>query len=209
MISPYHNRLGDSCVKRISVYCGSSPGADPEFTRAARQLGIELVKRDIALVYGGGRVGLMGEISSAVLRAGGEVIGVIPEGLVKKEVAAEELADLEVVPSMHARKARMVEVSEGFIALPGGFGTFEEIFEVLTWAQLSIHNNPCGLYNVNGYFDKLISFLDHAENEQFIKSEHRHMIMVEEHPGILLDRFESYSPPTVDKAAWAKELARK
>ncbi len=196
-------------MRRISVFCGSSPGAQPEFSQAAHQLGEELVNRGIGLVYGGGRVGLMGEISTTVIQAGGEVIGVIPEGLVKKEVAAVELTDLEIVPSMHERKARMVEISDGFIALPGGLGTFEEIFEVLTWAQLGIHNNPCGFYNVNNYYDNLISFLDHAQNEQFIKSEHRQMILIEEHPGRLLDRFLSYTPPIVDKATWAKELTKK
>jgi hypothetical protein len=196
-------------VKRISVFCGSSPGAQPEFSEAAQMLGEELVKRRIGLVYGGGRVGLMGEISTTVIQAGGEVIGVIPEGLVKKEIAAVELTDLEVVPSMHERKARMVEISDGFIALPGGLGTFEEIFEVLTWAQLGIHNNPCGFYNVNNYYGYLINFLDHAQNEQFIKCEHRQMIIIEEHPGRLLDRFLSYTPPIVDKAAWAKELTEK
>ena len=196
-------------MKRICVYCGSSPGVRPEYVRAARQLGQALVSRDIELVYGGGRVGVMGEIAHAVLEAGGEVIGVIPRGLVDKEVAFTDLSDLRVVSSMHERKALMVELSDGFIALPGGLGTFEELLEVLTWAQLSIHHKPCGLLNVCGYYTKLVGFLDHAVAEQFLQSQHRSMLVMDESPAALLDRFEAYQPPVADKAAWALQMAKR
>jgi len=196
-------------LKRICVYCGSSPGVRPEYVRAARQLGQALVSRDIELVYGGGRVGVMGEIAHAVLEAGGEVIGVIPRGLVDKEVAFTDLSDLRVVSSMHERKALMVELSDGFIALPGGLGTFEELLEVLTWAQLSIHHKPCGLLNVCGYYTKLVGFLDHAVAEQFLQSQHRSMLVMDESPAALLDRFEAYQPPVADKAAWALQMAKR
>jgi len=196
-------------LKRICVYCGSSPGVRPEYVRAARQLGQALVSRDIELVYGGGRVGVMGEIAHAVLEAGGEVIGVIPRGLVDKEVAFTDLSDLRVVSSMHERKALMVELSDGFIALPGGLGTFEELLEVLTWAQLSIHHKPCGLLNVCGYYTKLVGFLDHAVAEQFLQSQHRSMLVMDESPAALLDRFEAYQPPVADKATWALQMAKR
>jgi len=194
-------------LKRICVYCGSSPGARPEYAQVARQLGQALASRDIGLVYGGGRVGVMGEIAEAVIEAGGEVIGVIPRELVDKEVAFTELSDLRVVPSMHKRKALMVELSDGFIALPGGLGTFEEFFEVLTWAQLNIHHKPCGLLNVCGYYTKLIGFLDHAVDEQFIEAGHRGMLLIDEEPEGLLRQFGGYQPPKVDKAAWALQMA--
>jgi uncharacterized protein (TIGR00730 family) len=200
----WRNRL-----KRICVYCGSSPGARPEYIQAARQLGHALASRDIGLVYGGGRVGVMGEIADAVLEAGGEVIGVIPRELVDKEVAFTALSDLRVVSSMHERKALMVELSDGFVALPGGLGTFEEFLEVLTWAQLNIHHKPCGLLNVCGYYTSLIGFLDHAVAEQFLQSQHRSMLVVDESPTALLDRFEAYQAPKVDKAAWALQMARR
>jgi uncharacterized protein (TIGR00730 family) len=174
---------------------------------AARRLGQALTSRDIGLVYGGGRVGVMGAIADAVLEAGGQVIGVIPQGLVDKEVALTELPDLRVVSSMHERKALMVELSDGFVALPGGLGTFEEFLEVLTWAQLRIHPKPCGLLNVCGYFAKLVGFLDHAVGEQFIEREHRSMLLIDENPESLLAKFEAYQPPQVDKAAWALRMA--
>jgi uncharacterized protein (TIGR00730 family) len=194
-------------VQRICVFCGSSPGAKTEYIAAARGFGRALVGRDIELVYGGGRVGMMGEIAATVLEAGGKVIGVIPEGLVDKEVAFTELPDLRVVPSMHERKALMVELSDGFVALPGGLGTFEEFLEVLTWAQLGLHQKPCGLLNVCGYFAKLMEFLDHAVNEQFIEAEHRSMLLIDDSPDTLLTKFEAYQPSRVDKAAWALRMA--
>jgi uncharacterized protein (TIGR00730 family) len=168
-----------------------------------------LVSRDIGLVYGGGRVGMMGAIADTVLEAGGEVIGVIPQGLADREVAFTDLSDLRVVPSMHERKALMMELSDGLVALPGGLGTFEEFLEVLTWAQLNIHHKPCGLLNVCGYYTKLIGLLDHAVAEQFLQAQHRSMLVVDESSAALLDRFEAYQPPKADKATWALRMARK
>ncbi len=194
-------------MKRICVFCGSSPGLQPEYNEVAQQLGRMLVKKNIGLVYGGGRVGIMGKIAQTVMESGGEVIGVIPKGLAEKEVAYTELVDLRVVDSMHSRKALMVELSEGFIALPGGLGTIEEFFEVLTWGQLGIHQKPCGLLNVKGYYNKLIGFIDHATNEQFIEKEHRTMILMDERPEGLLDQFEGYEAPMIDKAKWTLQLA--
>jgi uncharacterized protein (TIGR00730 family) len=169
-------------------------------------LGHVLAARNIGLVYGGGSVGVMGEIANAVLERGGEVIGVVPRGLVEREVVFTELSDLRVVASMHERKALMVGLSDGFIALPGGLGTIEEFFEVLTWAQLGIHQKPCGILNVCGYYDKLIGFLDHVVEQQFIESEHRLMLLINESPEALLKDFEAYQPPKVDKAAWALRM---
>jgi hypothetical protein len=193
-------------MKRICVFCGSSPGARPEYVAAARQLGHTLASKGIGLVYGGAKVGTMGQLAKAALEAGGEVTGVIPERLVAKEVAFTELADLQVVGSMHARKARMVELSDGFIALPGGLGTFEEFFEALTWAQLGLHHKPCGLLNVCGYYDRLIAFMDHAVAQQFVKAEYRAMVLIDENPEGLLKQFASYRPPEIDKAAWILQL---
>jgi uncharacterized protein (TIGR00730 family) len=193
-------------MKRICVFCGSSPGARPEYVEAARRLGHTLAGKGISLVYGGAKVGTMGQLASATLEAGGEVIGVIPEQLVKKEVAFTELENLHVVGSMHERKARMVELADGFIALPGGLGTLEEFFEALAWAQLGIHHKPCGFLNVCGYYDKLIAFLDHAVTQQFVKSEYRAMVLVDEDPEGLLQKFASYQPPKIDKAAWILKL---
>jgi uncharacterized protein (TIGR00730 family) len=193
-------------MKRICVFCGSSPGAGLEYVEAARRLGHTLAGKGIGLVYGGAKVGTMGQLANAALEAGGEVIGVIPEQLVKKEVAFTELENLHVVGSMHERKARMVELSDGFIALPGGLGTFEEFFEALTWAQLSIHHKPCGFLNVCGYYDQLIAFLDHAVEQQFVKSEYRDMVLVDEEPDGLLQKFATYQPPKIDKAAWILQL---
>ena len=194
-------------MRRICVFCGSSPGARPEYLQAAKQLGYTLASKDIGLVYGGARVGMMGKIAESVLEKGGEVTGVIPKGLVEKEVAFTELADLRVVDSMHERKALMAELSDGFIALPGGLGTIEEFFEVLTWAQLGIHPKPCGLLNVKQYYDRLLDFLDHTVNENFVEPEHRSMILVDENPEILLQKFETYHPPIIDKVKWVLQLA--
>jgi uncharacterized protein (TIGR00730 family) len=149
----------------------------------------------------------MGKIAHAVLNHGGEVIGVIPKELVEKEVAFTKLSDLRVVGSMHARKALMEELSDGFIALPGGLGTIEEFFEILTWAQLGMHQKPCGLLNVSHYYDKLVEFLDYAVNQQFIEWEHRSMLLIEKNPETLLEKFEGYQPPKVDKAEWALRMS--
>ena len=151
-------------IKRIGVFCGSSPGAQEEYTNITRQLGKEIARRNLGLVYGGGIVGLMGELAAAALDAGGEVIGVIPEALLNLEIVYENLTELKVVASMHERKAVMENISDGFIALPGGYGTIEEIFEVLTWAQLKIHRKPCGFLNIDGYFNLLLQFLDHPSD---------------------------------------------
>ena len=193
-------------MKRVCVFCGSSPGARPEYVDAAILLGRTLAQRKIGLVYGGGKVGLMGYTAEAASQAGGEVIGVIPKGLVKKEVAFTGLSDLRVVDTMHERKALMAELSDGFIAMPGGLGTLEEFFEALTWAQLGMHGKPCGFLNICHYYDSILGFLDCAVSEQFIDQAHRDMVLVDESPGALLDQFEAYKPPTSDKAAWALQL---
>ena len=189
-------------MKRLCVFCGSSFGIDPAYVKAANDLGNAIVKRNICLVYGGARVGLMGEIASTVIRAKGEVIGVIPKDLVDKEVAHSGLSELRIVGSMHERKSLMAELSDGFIAMPGGFGTIEEIFEVITWAQLSFHDKPCGFLNINGYYDHLIKFLDHSVEENFVVPEHRGMIIIDDDPEALLDKFSKYEPPKIDKAKW-------
>jgi uncharacterized protein (TIGR00730 family) len=158
-----------------------------------------LADKDIVLVYGGARVGLMGEIANAVLENGGEVIGVMPEYLIDKEVAHEGLSDLRIVDSMHARKELMSELADGFIAMPGGLGTLEEFFEVVTWAQLQMHHKPCGLLNTRQYFRQLVDFLEHAVDEQLLKQEYLSMILVEEDPGALLEAFDAYQAPVIEK----------
>jgi uncharacterized protein (TIGR00730 family) len=193
-------------LKRICVFCGSSPGAKPEYLETARQLGQALVQRKLGLVYGGARVGIMGEIAKTVHELNGEVIGVIPRELFQKEVAFTGLSDLRVVGTMHERKALMAELADGFIALPGGLGTIEEFFEVLTWGQLNFHQKPCGLLNVVHYYDRVLDFLDVMLEEQFIDVDHRRMVLVEENPEALLERFAGYRPPQSDKAAWALNL---
>jgi uncharacterized protein (TIGR00730 family) len=175
---------------RICVFTGSRHGSRPEYAKAAKRLGQVLVERGYGLVYGGGNVGLMNVVANTMLELGGHVTGVIPDRLVGKEVAHQGLSDLRVVSSMHERKALMAELSNGFIAMPGGIGTMEEFFEVLSWAQLGIHAKPCGLLNVSGYYDPLIYFLDYAVAEDFIKPKHRALMTVERDPGKLLDRFE-------------------
>ncbi len=165
-------------------------------------MGRALVERALGLVYGGAGVGLMGKIAQTVLAGGGEVIGVIPAALVEKEVAFEGLPNLRVVNSMHERKALMADLADGFVALPGGLGTIEEFLEILTWAQLGIHSKPCGVLNVCHYFDSLMAFLDRAVEENFIRSEHRSMVLVQENPDGLLDQFDAYQPPRIDKAEW-------
>lgn len=194
-------------MKRICVFCGSSPGSGPEYLDSAKQLGYTLASKNIGLVYGGARVGIMRKIAESVVEKGGEVIGVIPKGLVEKEVAFTGLADLRVVGSMHERKALMADLSDGFIALPGGLGTIEEFFEMVTWAQLGIHSKPCGLLNVKQYFNRLLDFLDFTVTEKFVEMEHRSMILVDENPGKLLQKFESYHPPGIDKAKWVLQLS--
>lgn len=193
-------------MKRICVFCGSSPGARPEYVEAAGQLGRLLAGRNIALVYGGARVGMMGQVARAALAAGGEVIGVIPRDLADAGVAFADLPDLRVVGSMHERKALMAELSDGFIALPGGFGTLEEFFEVLTWTQLGNHAKPCGLLNVCRYYDRLMDFLDVAMEQQFIAAPHRAMVLIAENADELLETLDAYQTPHVDKAEWILRL---
>ncbi len=185
--------------ERICVFAGSNPGAQPGFAATARALGAALAQRGCALVYGGGRVGLMGALADAVLDHGGQVIGVIPHGLAVKEVAHDGLSALHVVDSMHERKAMMAELSGAFVALPGGLGTLEELFEALTWAQLGIHSKPCGVLNVAGYFDGLLGFLDHAVEQGFVRTAHADMLLAASDINALLDAIEQYAPPPVEK----------
>ena len=192
-------------MKRICVYCGSNPGRLPDYRESARQLGHELAARGLGLVYGGASVGMMGAVADAVLEQGGNAIGVIPRSLATREVAHSRLDELIVVDSMHARKAQMAELSDGFIALPGGWGTIEEIFEMLTWAQLGFHEKPCGLLNIASYYDHLFAFLEEAVRQQFVKEEYRPMIMMDEAPDLLLDRFSAYRAPKVRKWIGAEE----
>jgi uncharacterized protein (TIGR00730 family) len=186
-------------LSRVCVYCGANPGRDPAYADAARATGTTLARRGIGLVTGGGRVGLMGVVADAALAAGGEVDGIIPEALMRKELAHAGLTRLEVTASMHERKARMAELADAFVALPGGLGTFEELFEIWTWAQLGWHAKPCGVLNVAGYYDKLVGFVDHAAEEGFLRPQHRAMLIVEADPDRLLDRFECYVAPVVPK----------
>ena len=186
-------------MNRICVYCGSSPGRLPDYRDAARALGHELAARGLGLVYGGAGIGVMGAVADAILEKGGQAIGVIPYALATREVAHSGLDELFVVDSMHERKAKMAELSDGFIALPGGWGTIEEIFEMLTWAQLGFHKKPCGLLNISGYYDHLFTFLEHAIDQRFVREEYRPMIMMEQTAGDLLDRYQQYQAPSVKK----------
>ena len=186
-------------IKNLCVYCGSNAGSRPDYVEGARELARELVRRDIGLVYGGASVGIMGALADAVLAEGGRAIGIIPESLMRKELGHQNLTELHIVASMHERKAMMFERSDGFIALPGGAGTLEEIFESWTWAQLGMHQKPCGLLNIAGYYDQLAGFLNHAVQESFMRAEHRAMLIVDNQPATLLDRYAAYTPPTVSK----------
>ncbi|MDR3371230.1 TIGR00730 family Rossman fold protein [Rhodoferax sp.] len=186
-------------MKNICVYCGSNPGRLEAYADGARALAKALVTRDLGLVYGGASVGIMGRIADAVLQLGGRAVGVIPEALKRKEIEHKGLTELHVTASMHERKTLMADLSDGFIALPGGIGTLEEIFEVWTWAQLGFHAKPCGLLNVAGYYDGLTTFLDHTVAEQFVRPDHRSTLLVEPTPDALLDRFASYQAPSVQK----------
>jgi uncharacterized protein (TIGR00730 family) len=186
-------------IKNLCIYCGSRPGRLESYADAARALAESMVKRDIGLVYGGASVGIMGIVADHVLHLGGRAVGVIPEALVRKEVAHDHLTELHVTPSMHARKMLMAELSDGFIALPGGIGTLEEIFEVWTWAQLGLHHKPCGLLNIAGYYDPLRKFLDHTVEEQFVQPDIRSMLIVENEPEALMARLLDYQAPRMEK----------
>ncbi len=186
-------------LKRICVFCGSSPGRSPRYMEVAASLGRAMAARKIGLVYGGASVGLMGVIADAIMQAGGDVIGVIPESLVKYEVAHRGLKDLRVVASMHERKAAMTDLSDGFIAMPGALGTMDELFEALSWAQLGEHTKPCGMLNIDDYYAHLVAFLDHAVDERFLRVEHRALLLIETEPVAMLDRLASYVPPKFEK----------
>jgi len=193
-------------LKRVCVYCGSGVGGHDGYADAARALGRALVERKIGLVFGGGRIGMMGVLAATVLQGGGEAIGVIPKHLEEKGLALTGVTSLRVVETMHVRKAMMAELADAFIAMPGGFGTAEEFFEALTWAQLSLHVKPCGLLNIKGYFDHLIRFVDHAVQEGFIHPAHRELMLVADSPDSLLDRLAACEPRAVDQVAWATPL---
>jgi uncharacterized protein (TIGR00730 family) len=186
-------------MARICVFCGSSPGTDPRYLEAAREMGRALARRGLGLVYGGGSVGLMGAVADAALEAGAEVIGVIPQVLQIRELAHKRLTTLHVVGSMHERKALMAELSDGFVALPGGMGTLEELAEVLTWAQLGLHARPCGLLDVAGYYDPLVAFFDRAVEAGFLRPAHRRILLTGPTPASLLDQFQAFIPPAVER----------
>ena len=186
-------------MKSVCVFCGSNPGNHPDYADAARTLGRTIAQRGLALVYGGAMVGLMGVVADAALAEGGEVVGIIPQALVDKEIAHKGLSRLETVGSMHERKARMAELSGGFVNLPGGTGTLEEMFEVWTWGQLGFHGKPIGVLNVRGFYDPLMAFLDHQRDEGFVKPGLRETLLASDDAGALLDAMEAYRPPVVQK----------
>lgn len=189
----------DRRMNRICVFCGTNPGTRPEYGAAARRLGQVLAEQGIELVYGGASVGIMGELADSVQEHGGHVTGIIPQQLVEKEAAHTGIPNLIVVASMHQRKSQMADMSDGFIALPGGIGTLEGFFEILTWGQLGIHAKPSGILNVEGYFDGLTGFLDHAVREGFLTEAHRNAVIVESSPERLLDRMRAFSPSEGEK----------
>ncbi|MDH3531396.1 MAG: TIGR00730 family Rossman fold protein [Gammaproteobacteria bacterium] len=186
-------------MRRICVYCGSSKGLDAVYTEAAADLADVLVRHDYELVYGGASKGTMGVLADAVLERGGTVHGVIPQMLVEKEIAHPGLTELHVVVSMHERKSMMAALADGFVALPGGFGTLEELIEILTWGQLRFHDKPCGVINVRGYFDQLLAFLDHARKEGFVRAANRRMLLCADDAAGLIRQFEQYTAPKIDK----------
>ena len=188
-----------SMIRRICVFCGSNSGSDPAYSEAARNLGRLLARNGIGLVYGGGSVGLMGEVADAVLSAGGEAIGVIPHALWAREVGHHGLTDLRIVETMHDRKALMADLADAFMALPGGLGTLEEIFEIWTWSQLGLHAKPVGFLDVNGFYESLMVFLDRAARERFVKETHRAIALIDSDPERLLRRFDEWTPPRVEK----------
>ncbi|MDY0300125.1 MAG: TIGR00730 family Rossman fold protein [Trichlorobacter sp.] len=186
-------------MKSICVYCGSNPGSKEIYQQTARALGEELARRGITVVYGGGNIGLMGIVADAAMAASGRVIGVIPQALMDKELGHGGITSLHVVASMHERKSMMAELSDGFIALPGGFGTMEELCEIATWTQLGFHKKPCGVLNVAGFYDNLLAFMDHAVKEQFLRSEHRKIILSSQSPAELIDLLSGFKLPKLHK----------
>ena len=196
-------------MKNICVFCGASPGSNPLYVDAARELGEALVENDIRLVYGGGSLGMMGVIAETVIKNGGKVTGVITRHLYDMEVALTDLDDLRIVDTMHERKALMAELSDGFIALPGGFGTMEEVFEIITWSQLRIHEKPCGFLNVEAYYDKLMDFFTHMAEQSFIGEDFGSIVLMAEKSKDLIGKLGAYTPTVSDKGKWAKELTAK
>jgi uncharacterized protein (TIGR00730 family) len=195
-------------MERICIFCGSSPGRKPEYVTAARQTGEYLAAKNLTLVYGGGKVGMMGEVANATLTAGGRVIGVIPKNLLEMELANTDLVDLRIVNTMHQRKSMMAELADAFIALPGGFGTMEEFFEMLAWAQLGLHQKPLGLMNVCGYYDRLIAFLMQTVEEKFVDAVHYHMILVSDKVDELMEKIAAFKAVEASKSDWAIGLSK-
>jgi uncharacterized protein (TIGR00730 family) len=193
-------------LRRLCVFCGSSLGNQPVYAQAADQMGRLLAEQHIELVYGGGNVGLMGRVADACLNEGGRAIGVMPRALVEKEIAHRGLTELHVVESMHQRKALMADLADAFVAMPGGYGTWEEFCEVLTWSQLGLQRKACAVLNVNGYYDPLLAMADRAVDQGFLRDVHRDLVLAETDPGRLLDRLTSYAVPIVDK--WMDRAAR-
>ena len=202
---PLLEKMVPRTLRSVGVYCASSPGVDPDFAKAAKTLGSALARRGIRLVYGGGRVGLMGVLADAALAEGGTVHGVITRALKDKEVAHLGLTRLQVVTTMHERKARMAEASDAFVMLPGGFGTLDEFFEVLSWSQLGLHLKPCDILNVSGFFDPLLELFELATRQRFLRPEHRDMIVTDTDVESMIDRLGSWTPVTVDKLAGRAE----
>ena len=184
-----------SHLSPLAVYCGASFGSHPAYREAARALGRAMAGRGIGLVYGGGKVGLMGEVADAVLAENGSVVGVITNELVKREIAHDGVADMRIVETMHERKKAMADLARGFVALPGGIGTLDELFEIMAWSQLAIHDHPIGLLNTRGYYDKMLAFLDHAAAENFLRTDPREMLVVANEPVALLEGMARYTPP--------------
>jgi uncharacterized protein (TIGR00730 family) len=193
-------------LRSVTVFCGSSPGADPAFAEATRELARLLARSSMRIVYGGSAIGLMGVLADTAMAAGGEVVGVIPQALVDREIGHRGLSDLRVVDSMHERKAQMAEIGDAFIALPGGIGTLEELIEVYTWSQLGLHRKPLGLLNVSGFYDRLAGFLDHAVEMRFLRPQQRAVLAVEAEPQALLARLASAEPPALAK--WLSDAER-
>jgi len=191
-------------LKNVCVFCGSNPGRRADYVEAAHRLGEELAKNGIGLVYGGGNVGIMGEMANSILKNGGRAIGVIPKALEDKELSHRGLSELKVVNTMHERKAMMSELSDAFIALPGGIGTLEEFFEVLTWAQLGFQKKPCGLLNIAGYYDHLIKFIDHMVAEGFLHVDHRDLMVIEKNPANIISKLKNHKP--LDTSKWLDEF---
>lgn len=197
-----------SSIKSICVFCGSSAGSREEYSKKARDLGLLFVKKGISLVYGGSNVGLMRVIADTMMEAGGKVIGVMPHNLIEREVAHKGISEFRVVENMSERKAVMEELSDAFIAMPGGIGTLDELFEVMSWNQLELITKPMALFNVLGYWDQLLSFLDHSVDQRFVKPEHRINLISESDENILLDKIFNYNPVKVDGGKWIKELKK-